>query len=187
MPSQSPFHPLRAVALAAALFASAPAFAEETPCTGSIGAVTLDNIFVPDGAMCSLTGTTAKGNIVVGSGASLRAARVSVNGNVQAEGAADVTLSGSSSVGGSVQVVQGYAATVEMSRINGDILLDANNGPLAALRNSVGGSLQVFQNRGGVTLRGNVIKGNLQCKENAPAPVGGGNRASSKEDQCERL
>jgi hypothetical protein len=37
-------------------------------------------------------------------------------------------------------------------------------------------------------VRGNVIGGNLQCKENVPAPVGGGNIVDgSKEDQCARL
>jgi hypothetical protein len=51
----------------------------------------------------------------------------------------------------------------------------------------VGGNLQAFANSGGVTVIGNLIKGNLQCKENLPPPVGGGNRASSKEDQCAGL
>ena len=31
------------------------------------------------------------------------------------------------------------------------------------------------------------IDGNLQCKENLPAPAGGGNTAALKEDQCAAL
>lgn len=164
-----------------------PATAEETQCVGALGAVRLDNIFVPDGASCMLTGTSAQGNIVVGRGATLMASRISVNGNLQAEGAASVAVANNSSIGGSVQLVQGVAASIERVRINGDLLLDANSGPLSAIRNSVGGSVQVFQNTGGVVLRNNTINGNLQCKENNPAPTGGGNRAALKEDQCARL
>ena len=51
----------------------------------------------------------------------------------------------------------------------------------------MGGSLQAFKNYGGVALNRNRIKGNLQCKENIPAPTGSGNQAASKEDQCARL
>jgi hypothetical protein len=172
---------------AAAIFGTSPAVAEEFRCTGAVGAVALDNIFVPDGARCVLNRTRAKGNIVVGSGASLQATSVSINGNLQAEGAASVAVSGNSTFGGSVQIVQGASATIERARINGDILFDEQTGPVAANGNVVGGNVQAFKNFGGVSLNGNRIKGNLQCKENIPAPTGGGNQASSKEDQCARL
>lgn len=172
---------------AALLFAAAPAAAEERICTGRIGAVYLDNIFVPDGRSCTLDGTRAKGNIVVGTGAALVARSVQINGNLQAEGAYSVRVHGRSTFGGSVQIVQGGSASIEAARINGDILFDENNGPLLADRNVLGGNLQAFKNMGGVTLTGNRMKGNLQCKENIPAPTGGGNIATSKEDQCRRL
>jgi hypothetical protein len=168
-------------------FAAAPVWAEEFRCTGSVGAVALDNIFVPDGASCTLTRTRANGNIVVGTGASLVANGVSINGNLQAEGAHSITVLGHATFGGSVQLVKGNRASIERTRIKGDILFDENTGPLAALGNTVGGNVQAFKNYGGVTLRNNRIGGNLQCKENIPAPSGGGNQASSKEDQCERL
>jgi hypothetical protein len=51
----------------------------------------------------------------------------------------------------------------------------------------LGGDLQAFKNLGGVSLVNNRMKGNLQCKENIPAPTGRGNQAASKEDQCARL
>ena len=34
------------------------AFAEERTCRGTLGAVTVDNLRVPDGATCTLNGTT---------------------------------------------------------------------------------------------------------------------------------
>jgi hypothetical protein len=49
------------------------------------------------------------------------------------------------------------------------------------------GTRVAFQNRGGVSLTDNVIRANLQCKANRPAPVGGGNVVDgNREDQCER-
>ena len=178
--------PLTFAALALA-FAAQPAQAEERQCTGRIGAVYLDNIFVPDGANCVLDGTRAKGSIVVGTGATLSARSVVVTGNLQAEGAESVRVYGRSSFGGSVQIVQGGSASIEKARINGDILFDENVGAVAATANVVGGSLQAFKNFGGVTLLNNRMNGNLQCKENIPAPTGSGNKSPSKEDQCARL
>src|SRR5687768_5591830 len=77
------------------------AHADERSCRGSIGAVTVDNLRVPAGATCHLTGTTDKGTIVVGTGATLVANSVRVVGNVQSEGHKSVTIS-RSTVGGSI-------------------------------------------------------------------------------------
>jgi len=178
---------LTALVAFAALGAAPGVWAEETICTGFIGAVTLDNIFVPDGRSCQLDRTRAQGNVVVGNGSTLMARSVRVNGNVQAEGAAHVGIRGSSRVGGSVQIVQGGSASVRQAIINGSLQFDSNSGALKAIDNTIGADLQAFQNSGGVLIRDNWIDGNLQCKANSPAPVGGGNHAASKEDQCERL
>ncbi|MCU0969110.1 MAG: hypothetical protein MUF03_09870 [Rubrivivax sp.] len=172
---------------AAAMLLHAPAMAEETRCIGTLGPVYLDNIFVPDGASCVLDRTRAKGNVVVGTGAKLSARSVMVNGSVQAEGASSVRISGTSTVGGSVQIVQGGSATIYDTRINGDLQFDENVALIDARRNVIGGNLQAVKNYGGVTLIRNRMKGNLQCKENIPAPTGSGNVATSKEDQCRRL
>ena len=47
--------------LAAAALAPASASAEERTCRGSLGGVTVDNLRVPQGASCTLTGTRVKG------------------------------------------------------------------------------------------------------------------------------
>jgi hypothetical protein len=172
----------------AMLAAASPALAEETVCRGTIGATTLDNVRVPQGATCRLQGTKVKGTVKVERDATLRAEDVVVIGNVQGENARDVMVLDGSRVGGSVQVVQGRRASVRKSRINADILYDENNGPLYIVRNIVGGNVQVFQNTGGVEIRGNRIDGNLQCKANRPPPTGGNNVVQgNKEDQCRRL
>lgn len=181
-------HPLSvSIALAAGFLFASPAMAEERVCTGRIGAIALDNVFVPDGKSCVLAKTRLKGNVVVGTGATLTARSVTINGSVQAEGAQAVTIEGRSLIDGSVQIVQGYAASVTAATVGGTILVDENTGPVAATRNRVTGDIQLFDNQGGVTVVENRIKGNLQCKENSPPPTGYGNRAASKEDQCAGL
>lgn len=167
---------------------ASPAAAEETTCQGSLGRVTVDNVRVPQGRTCTLNGTYVKGTIKVERDATLKAGAVRVVGNVQGEGAALVAVTNGSTVGGSVQVVQGRAATVADSRINADILYDENRSAVRAARNVVGGNVQAFKNTGGVAISGNRIDGNLQCKENMPRPTGGGNVVQgNKEDQCARL
>lgn len=176
------------LAVAALGVSPGAAAADETTCRGTIGATTEDNIRVPQGATCTLNGTTAKGTVKVERDATLRARGVRVIGNVQAENARRVNVLRSSRIGGSVQVVQGEAAKVADSRVNADILYDDNAGRLKALRNRVGGNVQAFQNTGGVEISSNKIDGNLQCKENVPQPTGGGNVVDgNKEDQCRSL
>lgn len=86
-----------------------------------------------------------------------------------------------------MQVIQGAGARVIDRRINGDILFE-DSAPNAARRNIVGGDLQAFQDTGGVAIYDDRIDGNLQCKENRPRPVGGGNIVEgNKEDQCRGL
>ena len=164
------------------------ALAEERTCRGSLGRITVDNLRVPDGATCTLNGTTVKGTIKVESRATLVAASVRVVGNVQAEDAKKVVVRNGSRVGGSVQIVQGGIGRVVGTNVQGDILYDDQGGKVAAIRSTVGGNIQAFQNTGGVEIRGNRVDGNLQCKENHPAPLGGNNIVDgSKEDQCSRL
>jgi hypothetical protein len=172
------------VVLAAATMSS-PAYAEERKCRGTLGAVTVDNLRVPQGATCTLNGTIVKGTITVKADATLRARGVRVVGNVQAENARMVVVNGASRVGGSVQVKQGGAAKVLSSRIRGDIQYDANAAYLRANDNKVGGSIQIVGNSGGAEIFRNVVNGNLQCKENSPPPTGGANIVGgNKEDQC---
>ncbi len=101
------------------------------------------------------------------SGATLRAERVRVDGNVQAEGAALVRVV-DSTVGGSIQLKQGKGG--------------------ALLRNRVDSDIQLFSNRAAFTVTSNRVEGNLQCKSNKPKPTGGRNIVEgNKEDQCARL
>jgi hypothetical protein len=170
------------------LMASTDALASDRVCRGRIGAVDVDNVVVPDGATCRLVGTRVGGTVEVGTGSTLIATGVDVDGNVQAEGSASVWVRGGSFVGGSVQIVQGLEALIADTVVGGDILFDDQSSRVGAVRNDVGGNIQAFQNTGGVLLRDNFVDGNLQCTGNQPAPVGGGNDVQgSKENQCAAL
>jgi hypothetical protein len=177
-----------AIALCLVLLGTGSASAEERTCRGTIGARTVDNLRVPQGATCTLNGTFVKGTIKVQRAATLIATNVRVIGNVQGENAQNVVVKGGSRVGGSVQVVQGARAKVAFSRVNGDILYDENDGQLSVVSSRIGEDVQAFQNTGGVTISNNRIEGNLQCKANSPPPTGGGNVVQgNKEDQCKGL
>lgn len=176
------------VSLAGAIAHPAPSYADEIACRGTLGAVRVDNLRVPNGATCILNGTRVQGNIRVGSRAILTATRVSVNGNIQAENAARVVVSAQSVVVGNIQIKQSQAAIINNTRIGGDLQFEENTRPLHAERNTIGGNLQAFKNRGGLRVLSNRIDGNLQCKENCPAPTGRGNFVQgNKEDQCARF
>lgn len=156
-----------AAVLGGLLLAAGPASADERVCRGAIGAVTVDDLKVPDGARCVLTRTRVEGNIKVEEGARLIARRVRVDGNVQTQGHRSVLLV-RGRVDGDVQLEQGRAATVRR------VVIDGN--------------LQSFENRGTQIFQRNRIEGNLQCKSNRWIPRGGGNVVGGdKEDQCARL
>ena len=162
--------------------------AGDVTCQGSLGAVTVDNLFVPQNANCSLNGTRVEGTIKVEGNASLTAQQVTIIGNVQAIGASIVEVLAGSTVGGSIQIKDGGAAQINGVRVNGDIQFESNHGMLSTTSNQVGGNVQAFKNKSGITIADNIINGNLQCKENDVLPAGGNNMVyGNKEDQCAGL
>ena len=181
-----------ALALAvAALLAAAPAAqAEERVCRGTIGATTVDNLLVPQGATCTLNGTRVEGTVKVERNATLTATGVRVKGNVQSEGFKNITLRQNSVVVGSVQLengLRGGYGRVLNSKVNGDLQFFQNDARMVARGNTIYANLQANQNKGGLVIKNNRIAENLQCQSNNPAPTGGGNTAGDKEGQCARL
>jgi hypothetical protein len=175
-----------ALAVLAAVASSTQTLADDTICTGAVGAISVDNLRVPQDAACTLNGTRVEGNIFVQTNATLHAYDVHVDGNIQAENAARVNVYDGSFVGGSIQIVQSGASDIQAVEIDSDLYFDDNELFLNAANNTIGGNLQAFQNTGGVSITGNTIGGNLQCKENVPPPTGGGNVVEGNmEDQCE--
>lgn len=174
----------------AALLAVAPAAqAEERVCRSTIGAVTVDNLRVPDGATCTLNGTRAKGTVKVGTGATLYANNIRVVGNLQSQGFKTIRVAGSV-FGGSVQLENGRSGGlgfVATTRVNGDLQYFSNAARMVARSNTILSNLQAVGNRSGLVISSNRISQSFQCKENNPPPTGGGNTAGDKEGQCSAL
>jgi hypothetical protein len=168
----------------------APGNANAAPgsCNGTIGAAEVDEVEVPSGATCTLEGTTVNGNVSVDVRGTLIAHGVDVDGDVEAEGAAVVEVTGNSSIGGNLQVQQGGSSTVTNTKIDGDLELKEQSGQLQAAGNIISGNVEADSNSGGLTVSSNRIGGDLKCEDNSPAANGGGNSVSgSREEQCASL
>lgn len=163
---------LAAGTVTGAVLVAAPAYADDVTCTGTLGAVSLDdNVVVPSGGTCRLTGTTIDGNVEVKNGATLVASGVTVDGDIQGEGFQRVVVrprdGAASRVGGNIQLEDGGKGRIVRTVVDGDIQLEDN---------------------ARFVVRRNVVDGNLQCEDNSPRPTGARNQVSGdKEGQCRRL
>lgn len=180
-----------ALAFRLSLILPAALMAEETRCIGALTG-SHDNVVVPQGAVCSLQDARLNGSVTVSRGGALTiSGRTHINGNVISEdGGAYVRIIGPSvTVDGNVQIKYNFgASTIQRGTvIHGSFQYVENSGPLFANGAFIGSDFQLFSNTGGATLTRNVIRQNMQCKENTPAPTGSGNRAGDKEDQCAGL
>jgi hypothetical protein len=139
-----------------------------------------------------------------------------LGGNFQVTGADDHAFIVASGVAGDVEIVDSGSVegllAVEESIIGGNVKFEKNAGSMVIheneiggelqifennivprfqigqfTENQVGGNMQIFKNQGPSEVSGNIVRENLQCKENMPPPVGGGNVAERKEDQCAAL
>jgi hypothetical protein len=174
-----------AMTLLVTLASGATVRADDYQCTGSLGAINVNNLDVPENASCTLNGTIVDGNIFVKTNATLHAYNVQVKNNIQADQAASVNIYAGSSVGGNIQIDNSGAADIQSVNIDNNLSFNDNDHSLNAANNTIRGNLQAFKNTGGVSINDNNIDGNLQCKENVPPPTGSGNTASGNmDDQC---
>ena len=152
----------------------------------SLGAHTYNNVVVPAGARCLLTGTRLIGNLELQVGASVDTVNAVIDGNLSADRSGPVQVY-DGQFNGSIQVRRGQSVVVFGTRLNGSVQLDDNIGPLWLQSLRLDGNIQLDNNRGPASLNGNVANGNLQCTGNQPAPTGAGNLAASKQGQCAGL
>jgi hypothetical protein len=174
-----------AVTLLLVRASSAPVRAPDIQCTGTLGAIHVNNLRVPQNASCNLSGTLVDGNISVETNATLYAYEVHVNHDIQTDKAARVNVYTGSFVGGNIKIVRSGAADIQSANIGNDLSFNENNQALNAANNIIGGNLQASKNTAGVSINGNNINTNLQCKDNLPPPAGAGNIVGGKmEGQC---
>jgi hypothetical protein len=166
------------------------ASAGDTTCSGALAIGTYDNIKVTGGVCVIGPGTIVQGNIDVenGSGLFVNSGAI-VRGSISKKGLGSLEIFGAA-IGGNVKSEDGSSFRLHNNTVRGNLEFIGNNGfPQEIFANFVGGNLKYEKNSGGapVNISNNRIGGNLECKDNALPPVGGGNTASSKKDQCAGL
>ena len=132
-------------------------------------------------------GTTVTGDIQVKRRALAEIANTIIVGNLQVEESGARLVSTDTRIDGDLQVKKAESANVSGAIIDGNLQLEENRLALVVTGSEVRGDLQVVKNLGGVRLEQNRIRQTLECKENQPAPVGSGNVAGEKEEQCRVL
>ncbi len=158
--------------------------------------------------------TTINGRVRVEDAERLNLSRTTVNGDLQVARTRLVTAT-NSRVKGAVRVQDitfvafrgsrlDRAVTVERaqdearlceSSVGGDATFAGNSTKLAigggaylCGGNTVRGTLAVRHNQAAITIADNIVRGDLLCTGNEPAPTGSGNQvAGSKQDQCSGL
>jgi hypothetical protein len=162
-------------ATAIGLLVVAPtAAASSVTCNGALSdPVVSANVVVPAGGFCFFDGNSVTGNVSIGPGAIADLAYVSIDGNVQSNGAALVFLKGF--VTGNVALNDGgRVAVVPDSFIGGNLQVDGNSGGVEVWGTEVGKNLEVNDNRAGVAALSvffNTVGNNLSCAGNDPDPV----------------
>jgi hypothetical protein len=151
-----------------------------------IGAITVDNLEVPAGQACRLTGTIVRGSVQVAPGGILLAGgALQVAGDVQGDQAAHVQVTGTTSrISGNFELEGGGSATLTGALVGGDVFVNGLSDVVSIKNTRVSGGLQFTDNLGGGEISGNRVTGNLQCTGNLPAPLAANNTAASIEDQC---
>jgi hypothetical protein len=150
----------------------------------SLGAQTVGNVTVPNGARCVLLGTRVTGNLLLGADAAVQASAAVVDGNVQGQQRPRVRMAGGV-VRGSVQLVNHDSLVLTGVQIDGSVQAMQGLGGLLRLQDlRVNGSVQLASQRGPAVILANRVQGELSCDGFAQRPVLGGNQAAPLRGQC---
>jgi hypothetical protein len=112
---------LIAAAVAAVLAIASPADARDLKCNGVFKGKTYDDVTVPRGAACTLTGSTVRGDVKALKDAYFQATDTAVRGDVEGKGAQTIFIDTGSRVAGSVEAVGAIQFYVYNSTIGEDI------------------------------------------------------------------
>jgi hypothetical protein len=167
------------VALLAVLYGASPASAADTQCNGvpgapeKIGAVTVDQVVVPDGGFCRLVGTTVNQNVIIGVGSNLQTRNAQVGGNIQGTNGPRAVRLIETDVQGNIQVkkathrvVIGDDKCTIDPYVGEDIQLEENLGGILICQMEIGENLQLFKNTGRIVVLDNDVGENMQITDN---------------------
>ena len=173
--------------------------ANPPPLTPVLGPVTVDNVIVPAGNVCTMVGTQVRGSVYVNPGGTLQSWQSNITGNVSAQSPRYVDLY-ATRVGGNYL---NRDATIDNdicgSTIGGNLELHRSRGNdrigigtivgfCAAvggpIGNTIGGNIKILGSLGFTTLRGNTVREDLQFFENRGGFIG--TNTIGENLQCER-
>ncbi|MFF2324839.1 MULTISPECIES: hypothetical protein [unclassified Streptomyces] len=127
-----------------------------TTCVGDGGAVTVSNdLVVPAGKSCNLTGTKVKGTVTVEAGADLVAAGATFNGTVTVQENAYLDLT-DTTVKGALTTTSAFGAHLEKSNLKA---VHATEGFVYAVDSTLGGN--VVTEAGELYVSGSTLSGSL--------------------------
>jgi hypothetical protein len=168
------------IVMLAALTAAPGATAGDTMCVGALTGVH-DNVIVPSGADCVLTGADVRGNVLILSEGSLRAVAsgpttTRIAGNVQGDDVEFALLQFQTRVGGDLQIKGSNPGTTTGhdigTVIGGDTQLEANDGDLFVDAASIRGELEVIKNTGRLEIEFNTVGGGIKIEDNTVPTTG---------------
>jgi hypothetical protein len=162
--------------LAVALIVAPGAAANDTPCMGTLTG-THDNVVVPPGAACVLSGATVRGNVLALQDSRLHVATSNVRGNVQGD-KADIVQVSSSRVREDIIIKE---AGPPVAAVPGFFFSCAFGGPFTPCEALVldttieEGNVQLEKVHGTAWVSGNVllsaIRGNIKIEDTFASPV----------------
>ena len=185
--------------------------ASGTACNGVYYGVFSGNIMVTSGQNCTFLAGGVTGNLVENGGA-LTLTGATVQGNVQVNGASNVSIGPATTINGNLQIqslLAGMVAQICGAKVQGNLQFQSNataveiGASSACPGNVIGGNLQVQSNTASTVIYGNSVNGNLQDQSNSAATqvsdnqvggalqcqsnssiTGSGNTAKQKQGQC---
>jgi hypothetical protein len=163
-----------AMVLAASLLAAVlakPAWAEATVCTGVLTGVH-ENVVVPEGAVCTLSGAHVTGDVRVREEGTLLSEGATIDGSVLGPNVRQVDLRFETQVGGDVLIKGANPGTRNgfdiNARVGGDALLEKNQGNVFVDGAFVEGNLEVSKNISDrfLHVEFNTVGGNIKVEKN---------------------
>jgi hypothetical protein len=162
---------LFATAIATAVFIvgvmPATAAASETRCVGELGAVVVENLLVPNGAACTLGGTTVLGNVKVKADARLSADSATIAGDVMLAPRSIFVIS-DSAIGGNVVCTQCRVVNMRFMfdptgsiSTSGNVQIRGMDDGSVSIEGWAMASLEVRDSSGHFSLTENTVSGDL--------------------------
>jgi hypothetical protein len=163
-----------AMVLAAGLLVAVlakPAWAEDTECTGVLTGEH-ENVIVPEGADCTLSGARVSGDVQVREEGTLLSQGATIDGSVLGPNVRWIVLQFETQVGGDVRIKganAGFESGFDVNvRVGGDALIEKNQGSVFVDGAIVEGNLEVSKNIPSrrIHVEFNTVGGNIKVEKN---------------------